>query len=78
MGRLRSHVVRHYCKSVGETLSLALRVEHRLRVREITELRRTLQYTRKEVAGEWRTMHFENFPIFTPDPTFLEGQHQRR
>ena len=64
MGRLQSHVVRHYCKPVGETWSLALRVEHGMRVLEVTELRRTLEYTSKEVAGERRKMYFEELPSF--------------
>jgi hypothetical protein len=64
MGRLQPHVVRHYCKSVGETWYFVLRVEHRLRVLEITELRRALGYTSKEVAGEGRKMHFEELPNF--------------
>jgi len=64
MGRLQSHVVRHCCKSVGETWSFVPRVEHRLRVLEITELRRTLGYKSKEVAEERRKLHFEELPNF--------------
>jgi hypothetical protein len=44
---------------MGETWSLTLREEHRLRVFEKSVLRRMFGPKRDEVMGEWRKLHSE-------------------
>jgi hypothetical protein len=43
----------------GETLSLTLRKNHRLRVFENRMLRRIFGPKREEVTGNWRNLHNE-------------------
>ena len=58
-GGVQSHELHHYYKSVRETSSLTLGEEHRLMVLDIRELRKTLEHSRTEVAGELRGLHIE-------------------
>jgi hypothetical protein len=54
-----------------ETLSLALREEHRLRVLENRVLRKILGPKRDEVTGEWRALHNEELHILYSFPKYI-------
>jgi hypothetical protein len=53
---------------VGETSSLTLREEHRLRVLEDRVLRRIFRPMRDEVRGEWENYIMRSFKICIPHP----------
>jgi len=52
----------------GETWSLTLREEHRLRVLEDRVVRRVFRPKRDEVRGEWENYIMSGFKICTPHP----------
>jgi len=55
MKRYRNIILLVLCRC--ETWSLKLREEHRLRVFEMTVLRRIFGPRREEAKGEWRRLH---------------------
>jgi hypothetical protein len=62
----------------GETWSLTLRGEHRLRVFENRVLRRIFEPKRDEVTGEWRTLHSEELHILYSSPNIIRQIKSRR
>jgi len=54
----------------GETWSLTLKEEHRLRVFENRVLRRVFGPKRDEVTGEWRKLHNEDLSDLYSLPLF--------
>jgi hypothetical protein len=55
----------------GETWSLTLREEHRLRVFENRVLRRIFGPKRDEVTGEWRKLHNEELRELYSPPSII-------
>jgi hypothetical protein len=54
-----------------ETSSLTLREEHRLRVFEISALRRIFGSTRDQVTGAWRKVHNEELHNLYSSPSTI-------
>ena len=62
----------------GETWSLTLREERRLRVFENRVLRRVFGPKRDEVTGEWRKLHNEELSILYSLPNIVRVVKSRR
>jgi hypothetical protein len=62
----------------GETWSLTLREEHRLRVFENRVLRRIFGPTRDEVTGEWRKLHNRELHKLYSSPDIIRQIKSRR
>jgi hypothetical protein len=63
---------------MGETWSLTLREEHRLRVFENRVLRRKFGLKRDEVTGEWRKLHNEELRDLYSSPRIIKMIKSRR
>jgi hypothetical protein len=63
---------------VCETWSLALRVEHRLRVFENRVLRRIFGPKRDEVPGGWRKLHNKEHHSLYSSPSIIKTTKSRR
>jgi hypothetical protein len=63
---------------IGETWSLTLREERRLRVFENSVLRRVFGPKRDEVTGEWRELHNEELKDLYPLPNIVRVVKSRR
>ena len=61
-----------------EVWSLTLRVERKLRVLEITVLRRIFGPRRDEVTGEWRRLHNEELNDLYCPPNIVQVIKSRR
>jgi hypothetical protein len=62
----------------GETWSLILRKEHRLRVFENRVLRKIFGPKRDEVTGEWRRLHYEELNDLYSSPNIIRVINSRR
>jgi hypothetical protein len=63
---------------MGETWSLTLRKEHRLRAFENRVLRRIFGPKRDELTGEWRKLHSGELHTFYSSPDIIRQIKSRR